>query len=248
MVQSRFVDVEGVAVLHEELAYAQQAGFRAGLVAELGLDLIPDLRQLLVGTQLVARDGGHDLFVSHAEGELGAFAIGEAKHVLAHAGPASGLFPKLARVQRGEQELLRDGVHFFADDGDDLVDRTLAEEEIRVDAGAELAHIAGAQKQLVACDFGVGGRFTECGNEKFRPAVHACLGFRSSPRTGVGKGACIILSGGAVGVWSVGGNWIVPLLAARQTMENKQRTFEAIAEVSTLSLTRTLRAAGSALR
>ena len=81
-----------------ELADAQQAGLGAGLVAELGLDLVPDLGQLLVAAQLVAGDGGHDLFVGHAEAELGALAVLEAEHVVAHAGPAAGLLPDLARV------------------------------------------------------------------------------------------------------------------------------------------------------
>ena len=80
-----------------ELADAEEAGFGAGLVAELGLDLVPDLGELLVAAELVARDGGHDLFVGHGEAELGALAVLEAEHVVAHAGPAAGLLPDLAR-------------------------------------------------------------------------------------------------------------------------------------------------------
>ncbi len=47
----------------------------ARLVAELGLDLIPDLRELLVAAKLLAGDVGHDLLVGHGEAELGALAI-----------------------------------------------------------------------------------------------------------------------------------------------------------------------------
>ncbi len=57
-------------------------------------------------------------------------------------------------------------VHLFADDGDDLVDGAVAEEEVAVDAGAELADVAGAEEELVAGDFGVGGGFTEGGDEE----------------------------------------------------------------------------------
>ena len=52
-----------------------------------------------------------------------------------------------------------------------LIER-VAEEEVAVDAGAELADVAGAQEQLVAGDFGVGGGFAEGGNEELGPAVH----------------------------------------------------------------------------
>ncbi len=107
-VEAGFVDVEGVGVLHDELADAEEAGLGAGLVAELGLDLVPDLGELLVAAELVAGDGGHDLFVGHGEAELGAFAVLEAEHVVAHDGPAAGLFPDLARVEGGEEELLAD--------------------------------------------------------------------------------------------------------------------------------------------
>ena len=82
------------------------------------------------------------------------------------------LLPDLARVERGKKKLLADRVHLFAHDGDDLVDRAIAEEEIAVDAGAELANVTGAEQQLVAGDFGVCRGFTEGGDEELRPAMH----------------------------------------------------------------------------
>ena len=66
-VQARLVDVERVGVLHQELAHTQQARLGARLVAKLGLDLVPDLRELFVAAQLVCGDLGHDLLVSHGE-------------------------------------------------------------------------------------------------------------------------------------------------------------------------------------
>ena len=179
-VEASGVDIEGVGVLHEELADAQEAGFWAGLVAELGLDLIPDLGELLVAAELVAGNGGHDLFVSHGEAQVGALAVLEAEHVVAHAGPSSGLLPDLGGVDGGQEELLADGVHLLADDGDDLINGALAEREVRVNAGAELADVAGAQQQLVAGDLGVGGGFTKGGNEELGPAMHAVRRPRSA--------------------------------------------------------------------
>ena len=46
----RGVGVEGVGVLHEELAAAHEAEARPDLVAELGLDLVEVERQLAVAT------------------------------------------------------------------------------------------------------------------------------------------------------------------------------------------------------
>src|SRR5436305_11978414 len=75
-------------------------------------------------------------------------------------------------MQRRQQELLPDLVHFLADDADDLVYGTLSEEQIRVNAGGELTDISGADQKFVARDFGVGRRFAQRGNKKLRPAVH----------------------------------------------------------------------------
>ncbi len=74
-VEASLVDVEGVGVLHEELSDAQEASFGARLIAELGLDLVPDLGQLLVAAEFLAGDVGDDLFVGHGEAELCAFAV-----------------------------------------------------------------------------------------------------------------------------------------------------------------------------
>jgi hypothetical protein len=100
-------------------------------------------------------------------------AVFEAKHVVAHDGPAARLLPDLAGLDGRQQELLTDLVHLLADDRDDLVDGAVAEEEERIDPGAELADVTGAQQQPVAGDFGVGGSFTEGWDEECGPALHA---------------------------------------------------------------------------
>ena len=92
----RIVDVEGVAVLHDELAAAHQPEARADLVAELRLDLEQVDRQLLVALDDLADDVGDDLFVRGAEAEIGALAILEAQQ-LACRRTASGRFPATAR-------------------------------------------------------------------------------------------------------------------------------------------------------
>ena len=171
-VKAGLVDVEGVAILHDELAHAQQARFGPRLVAELGLNLVPDLRQLLVAAQFAARDRGHDLFVRHAQAQVGALAVFQAEHVFAHGRPAAALLPRLAWHNPRQVELLRDLVHLVADNGDDLVQRALAQEEVVIDSGAELADVAGAEKKLVAGHFGVCRSLAQCGNKELRPTMH----------------------------------------------------------------------------
>ncbi len=110
------IDVEGVRILHGELADAQKARFRTRLVAELLLDLVPDLWKLLVAAQLLARDLGHDFFLRHAEAEVAPAAVFQTKHAVAHHLPAAARLPNFARVQGGQIELLSDAVHLLADD------------------------------------------------------------------------------------------------------------------------------------
>jgi hypothetical protein len=172
LVETGVVDVEGIGVLHDELSHAEQAGLGTRLVAELGLDLVPDLRELLVAAQLVARDGGHDLFVGHPQAEVGSLAVLQAEHIVAHGLPAARLFPYLAGVQSGEQELLADLVHLFAHDGGDLVNGAIAQKKIAVDTGAELSDIASAKKELVTGNLSVCRGFTKGGDEQLRPAMH----------------------------------------------------------------------------
>ena len=171
-VEARLVDVKGVAVLHDELAHAQQARLGPRLVAELGLNLVPDLRQLLVAAQFAARDRGHDLFVRHAQAQVRALAVFQAEHVFAHGRPAAALLPRLARHNPRQVELLRDLVHLVAHNGDDLVQRALAQEEVVIDSGAELADVAGAEKKLVAGHFGVCRSLAQCRNKELRPTMH----------------------------------------------------------------------------
>ena len=166
-VESGGVEVERVRVLHGELPRAQQTGLGAGLVAELRLDLIPDLRQLLVAAQFAAGDFRHDLFLGHAETQVGPLAVLELEHVVAHHGPAPAGFPDLPGMDGRQIEFLRDLVHLLAHDAHDLQNRALAQRQIGINAGAELAHVTGAQQEFVTGDFGVGRSLTKSGDEKF---------------------------------------------------------------------------------
>ena len=169
------VHVERVRVLHDELAHAQQARLGTGLVAELGLNLIPDLGKLLVAAQFLAGDRGHDLFMGHAQAKFGALAVFQAKHVVAHHRPAPALLPKFARVERWEEELLADLVHFLADDPHDFLGRAIAEEQERVNARAQLSDVSRADEELVTGDLGISRGLAKSRNKEFRPAVHGFI-------------------------------------------------------------------------
>src|SRR5207302_9249327 len=141
------------------------------LVAELGLDLVPGLRQLAVAAQLGARDDGEDLLVRHGEAQVRSLAILEAEHVLAHHRPAAALFPHLPRVQRRQVELLpADRVLLLANDARDLEQASLPEGQDAVDPGSQLADESGAHEQLVACHLRIGRNLLEGGDERARRA------------------------------------------------------------------------------
>jgi hypothetical protein len=76
------------------------------------------------------------------------------------------LLPRLAGQKGREKELLADGVHLFTNDGDDLVERPLAEEEVVIDASAELADVTGAKEEFVAGHFGVCRGLAKSGDEE----------------------------------------------------------------------------------
>jgi len=64
-------------------------------------------------------------------------------------------------MQSGQQHFLAaDCIHLFAHDLLDLQKRALREKQIIVDAGGKLPYITGAQKQLMADNFGFCGSFS----------------------------------------------------------------------------------------
>ncbi len=119
-IEPGLVYIEAVGVLHGELTDPQQAALRPRLIPELGLELVPELRELTVGGQL-EREVGEDFLVRHAEHELGTPPIAKPEHLLAHNIQPAGLLPELSRLHGRQQELLSaDPVHFLPDDLHDL--------------------------------------------------------------------------------------------------------------------------------
>ena len=157
--------VEAVAVLHDELAAAQQAEARADLVAELRLDLVHVQRQLLVRAQFGAHERGDELLMGGAEAELVVVTVVEAHALGAVRIGTAGLLPEFLGLEHGHADLLGAAcVHLLAHDVLDLGQHALAQGQKRVDAGSGLADETGAQQQLMAGDLGIGGVFLERGS------------------------------------------------------------------------------------
>ncbi len=172
-IQAGGVDVERVRIFHHELPHPQQTRFGARFVAEFALNLVPDLGKLLVAAQLFARNLSHGLFVRHAQTQVGALAVFQPEHVVAHHGPASAGLPQFPRMNGRQVEFLPDLVHFFADDVGDLVERPLPHKKIGVNSGSQLADVACPDQEFVAGDFSVRRRFAQSRNKELRPTMHS---------------------------------------------------------------------------
>mmetsp|Transcript_53733 Transcript_53733/g.126540 ORF Transcript_53733/g.126540 Transcript_53733/m.126540 type:complete len:357 (-) Transcript_53733:266-1336(-) len=161
------ITVEGIGVLHRELAATHQAKARAALVAELGLDVIEVFRQLAVAAQLLAGDVGDDLFARRLHDEVASMAVLHAQQFRAHLVEAAGLLPQLGGLDHRHQAFDGAGrVHLLADDLLDLADDPKPHRHVVVNAGAQALDHAGAHHQLVADDLGIGRRFLEGGDEE----------------------------------------------------------------------------------
>src|SRR5205823_4150156 len=122
LLQSGLVDVEAVRVLHHELADTEKPRARSRLVATFRLEVIDDLRHLLVALDFLHRMEMHEFLVRVAHHELTAVVVFRAEcDGLEHVPPA-GLLPQLRGSEDGHLHLLRaDPILFLADDLLDLL-------------------------------------------------------------------------------------------------------------------------------
>ena len=102
-VETLVVTVERVGVLHHELAHAEQRSARTRLVAHLRLDVVEDLRQLLVRLQL-ARVERDRLLVRQREDERAAVAVLDLPELGNVVAP--GRLPELRRRDDRHEHLL----------------------------------------------------------------------------------------------------------------------------------------------
>ena len=146
-VEAGRVEVARIRVLHHEFANPDQAATRARLVAELGLEVVHDHRQLAVALDDVAEENRHDLFMGHREDHVALAAVLAPTQLRPDLLVAAALLPDLGRMDDGHLHLLpADRVDFLPDDLLHAVADPLAKRQQRVDPGAQLAQVAGAQQ------------------------------------------------------------------------------------------------------
>ena len=163
------VPVEGVGILHRELAPAHHPKTWTTFVAKLRLNLIEILGQLAVAAQLLAGDVGDDLFGRGLDHEVAAMPVLEPQQLLAHALEPTGFFPQLGRLHHGHAQLDAPGfVELVTDDVLDLADAAQAHGHVGIQARTQLLDQTGTHHQLVADDFGIGRSFFERGDEELR--------------------------------------------------------------------------------
>ena len=158
--------VEGIGVLHQELAAAHDAEARADLVAELPLDVIEIARHVLVGLNTLAEDVGDHLLIGGAEEHVAVMPVLDAQHLLAIGIVTAGLAPEVGGLDRGHQHL--DGpcpVLFLAHDLLDLAQHAVAHGEPGIAARRLLPNHAAAQHELVGDDFRFLGIVAQNGHE-----------------------------------------------------------------------------------
>ena len=154
--------MEGIGVLHGELAHADQAAAGPGLVAELGLDLVDHegVGALRLGGAAHQLHAG--LLMGHAQHHVVAAAILEPGQLAADLVIAAALPPQIRGHHHGEQHLLAvNGIHFFPDDVLDLAHDAAGGHIQAVNAVGHLLHIAAADHKDLADDLAIGGRLAE---------------------------------------------------------------------------------------
>ena len=159
--------IEGVGVLHRELAATQEARARARLVAVLVLDLEDRERQVLVRRVEVLHEQREDLLVGGGEQVVGALAVLQTEDAVAVGLPAATRLVGVAGQERREQHLLRAGRgHLLADDALDVGPHPQAERQPREHTRGLATDVAGADEQPVAGHLGVDGILAEGADEE----------------------------------------------------------------------------------
>ena len=113
--------MEGIGVLHRELTHADQAGARACLIAELGLDLVDHERILGIALAIFAHKLHGRFLVRHAKHKRATVAVRKAHQLTADALIPAGFLPQGSGHHHRKLHFLAvDGIHLLADDGLDF--------------------------------------------------------------------------------------------------------------------------------
>ena len=215
-VQALVGHVEGIGVLHDELAGAQQPGPGPGLVAVLRLDLVQHRGQILVGGEQVLHREGEHLLVSGGEQVVVLLAVLQPEQGGAVLLPPPGGLVGLTGLQRGEQHLLAaDPILLLAHDLLDLAQHLQPQRQPGVHPGGAATDVARTHQQPVARDLGV-GRVLPQGADEGRGQTDHGAGLSHGVVRGGATGARAAPSYWAQGSGRTGGGGsVVPARRAR---------------------------------
>ena len=119
------VEIEGIGVLHIELAPAHDAEARPDLVAKLPLDVIEDSRQVAVAPDGLAEDLGDLVLVGRPIEHLSVVPVADPQHLRTIGVVATALAPQIGGLDRRHQEFLGAGaIHLLAHDRLDVLQDT----------------------------------------------------------------------------------------------------------------------------
>ncbi len=142
-----FIGIKAVEVLHGELADPEQAGSGAGLVAELGLNLVEEQGQVAVAPDILADQLGNNLFVGRPETQVAVSTVAQGKQPLTEGLVSPSFLPQLQRLEDGHHQLLPPGrVHLLPDDILYLFECPPGQGQVGVHAGGYLSYHAGPQQ------------------------------------------------------------------------------------------------------
>ena len=109
--------VEGIAILHQELAAPHHAETRSDLVAELGLDLVQVQGQLAIALDFLTDEIGDHLFMRRSDNKLALMAILEAQQLRTILLAATRFLPQFKGLHCRHQHFEGTGaIHFIAHD------------------------------------------------------------------------------------------------------------------------------------
>jgi hypothetical protein len=172
-VQSRRVAIEGVRVLHDELARPQHSGARPWLVAFLGLEVVEDQRQVAIRAHDLRDMRGDDLLVGHRQHHVCPAAVLQPEELAADRVVAPAALPQLGRVEHRHEHLVpADPVDLLTHDLHGLLVHPPAGRQPTPQPGADLPDHPGAHEQLVRERLRVGGRLFLGGEEVLAQTRH----------------------------------------------------------------------------
>ena len=154
--------MEGISVLHGELAHADQSAAGTRLVAVLRLDLVDHKRKIGIRFRDIPRKVYGGLFMRHTENHFRAVAIGKPSHLAPDARVSAGLFPERSRHHDGEKNFLSAyAIHFFPQNIFDFAHDAFRGGKKRITARTHKLHVTALHHKGMACDLTILRRFLE---------------------------------------------------------------------------------------